>query len=59
MAQNAGKTAAQFATCLHEVGQHCAYQNLDDQIRDQIVQKCKSLKIKRELLKTGIRLTLK
>ena len=59
MAQGAAETVAQFATRLREVGQYCAYNDLDDQIRDQIVQKCRSLKIKRELLKTGTGLTLK
>ena len=59
MQQDGTETVAQFVIRLREVGQHCNYGDLDDQIRDQIVQKCRSVKIKRKLLETGSALTLK
>ena len=48
MQQDGTETVAQFVIRLREVGQHCNYGDLDDQIRDQIVQKCRSVKIKRK-----------
>ena len=39
MVQSSSETVRQFATRLRQAGEHCKYTDLDEQIRDQIVQK--------------------
>ena len=59
MVQQSDKSIAQFATCLRKAGEYCNYTDLDDQIRDQIVQKCLSQRLQRKLLEKGEEITFK
>ena len=59
MVQQSDESIAQFETHLHKAGEYCNYGDLDDQIRDQIVQKCLSQRLRRKLLEKGEELTFK
>ena len=59
MVQQSDKSIAQFATHLRKAGEYCNYTDLDDQIRDQIVQKCLSQQLRRNLLEKGEGFTFK
>ena len=59
MTQNENETVAQFCARLRKAGTNCGYvDNLDDQIRDQIVETCSSTHLRRKLLEQGNDLTL-
>ncbi|KAK9729944.1 hypothetical protein QE152_g15621 [Popillia japonica] len=50
-AQN--ETVEQFITKLKEQGKLCGFIDLHDQIRDQVIEKCTSSKLRRKLLEKG------
>ena len=57
--QNAGETVLQFASRLKRYAKDCDYgTDTDNQIRDEILQKCKSNYLRRKLLEEGPGLTL-
>ena len=57
--QNASETVSQFASRLKRYAKDCDYgTDTDNQIRDQILQKCKSDYLRRKLLEEGQGLTL-
>ena len=59
MEQQDGETVAQFVTRLKQVVKDCDYgDQSDNQIRDQVVQRCKSHELRRKLLEKGEKLTL-
>ncbi|KAK2564023.1 hypothetical protein P5673_012236 [Acropora cervicornis] len=59
MEQQDGETVAQFVTRLKQVVKYCDYgDHSDNQIRDQVVQRCKSYALRRKLLEKGENLTL-
>ena len=59
MEQQDGETVAQFVTRLKQVVKDCDYgDQSDNQIRDQVVQRCKSHALRRKLLEKGENLTL-
>ena len=59
MEQHDGETVAQFVTRLRRVVKDCDYgQQAENQIRDQVVQRCKSHDLRRKLLEKGEKLTL-
>lgn len=47
----------QFITRLRQQAKLCKFDNLDEQIRDQIIEKCKSHKLRTRLLEKGHQLT--
>ena len=60
MVQNEDETIDQFAVRLRRKAQHRNYRGqMDDQIRDQIISKCRSNELRRKLLGKGQLLTLK
>ena len=59
MEQQDGETVAQFVTRLKQVVKDFDYgDQSDNQIRDQVVQRCKSHALRRKLLEKGENLTL-
>ena len=56
--QNEGETIAQYCARLRKAGTHCGYNDLEAQIRDQIVESCLSESLRRKLLEEGNNLTL-
>ena len=57
--QNASETVSQFASRLKRYAKDCDYgTDTDNQIRDEILQKCKSDYLRRKLLEEGPGLTL-
>ena len=59
MEQQDGETVSQFVTRLRQVVKDCDYgDQADKQIRDQVVQRCKSHQLRRKLLGKGEKLTL-
>ena len=59
MEQQDGETVAQFVKRLKQVVKDCDYgDQSDNQIRDQVFQRCKSHALKRKLLEKGENLTL-
>ena len=57
--QQDGETVAQFVTRLKQEVKDCDYgDHSDNQIRDQVVQRCKSHALRRKLLEKGENLTL-
>ena len=59
MEQQDGETVAQFMTKLKQVVKDCDYgDQSDNQIRDQVVQRCKSHALRRKLSEKGENLTL-
>ena len=59
MEQHDGETVAQFVTRLRHVVKDCDYgEQAENQIRDQVVQRCKSHELRRQLLDKGEKLTL-
>ena len=60
MVQAEGETVDQFAVRLRRKAQQCDYgEQMEAQIRDQIVSRCQSDKLRRKLLEKGQTLTLK
>ena len=59
MEQHDGETVAQFVTRLTQVVKDCDYgEQAENQIRDQVVLRCKSHELRRKLLEKGEKLTL-
>lgn len=59
MEQQDGETVAQFVTRLRQVVKDCDYgDQAENQIRDQVVQRCKSHELRKKLLEKGEKLTL-
>ena len=59
MEQQDGETVAQFVTRLRQVVKDCDYgEQAENQIRDQVVQRCKSHELRKKLLGKGEKLTL-
>ena len=59
MEQHDGETLAQFVTRLRQVVKDCDYgEQAENQIRDQVVQRCKSHELRRKLLEKEEKLTL-
>ena len=59
MEQREGEMVAQFVTRLRQVVKDCDYgDQADNQIRDQVVQRCTSHDLRRKLLEKGDTLTL-
>ena len=57
--QNANETVSQFGSLLKRYAKDCDYgTDTDNQIRDEIHQKCKSDYLRRKLLEEGLGLTL-
>lgn len=49
--QDQGETIEQFVTKLHKLALHCKYAEMtDENIRDQVIDGCKSAKLRRKLL---------
>ncbi|XP_044765401.1 uncharacterized protein LOC123321732 [Coccinella septempunctata] len=48
-----GESMEQFITKLKEQGKNCNYIDLDDQIRDQVIEKCSSSELRRKFLEKG------
>ena len=60
MEQQDGETVVQFVTRLRQMVKGCDYgEQAENQIRDQVVQRCKSHELRKKLLEKGERLTLK
>ncbi|XP_077869261.1 uncharacterized protein LOC144360343 [Saccoglossus kowalevskii] len=57
--QEEGKTIDQFISRLQRQAQNCEFTDTDEQIRDQVIDKCKSSLLRRKLLEKGKSLTLK
>ena len=58
MAQEDGESIEQFIVRLRQRAIRCNFQNADEEIRDQVIEKCKSHKIRSKLLIRGQELTL-
>ena len=59
MEQQDGETVAQFVTRLRQVVKDCDYgEQAQNQIPDQVVQRCKSHELRKKLLEKGAKLTL-
>ena len=56
--QKDGETIEQFVTRLRQGAATCAFQNADENIQDQVIEKCRSSKIRLKLLEKGDKLTL-
>lgn len=48
--QESGESVDAFVTRLRKLAQYCEYTNLDDEIRDQVIAKCRSSKFRKRLL---------
>ncbi|XP_006825938.1 uncharacterized protein LOC102802418 [Saccoglossus kowalevskii] len=59
MKQEEGGTIDQFISRLQRQAQNCEFTDTDEQIRDQVIDKCKSSLLRRKLLENGKSLTLK
>ena len=58
MAQSADESVEQFIVRLRQRAVRCNFQNTDEEIRDQVIEKCRSHKIRTKLLIKGHDLTL-
>ena len=58
MKQKEEENIDQFVVRLSEKAQYCEFADKNEQIRDQVIQMCKSNRVKRELLRKGTNLTL-
>ena len=58
MAQESNETIEQYVTRLRMKAETCEFTNDDEQIRDQVVEKCASHHLRRKLLEKGRALTL-
>jgi len=56
--QEEGETVDQFITRLRRQAENCNWDNADEPIRDQVIDKCKSAELRRKLLLKGTHLTL-
>jgi len=58
LAQQPSETIEQFITRLRQKAETCEFANKDEQIRDQVIEKCISSRLRRKLLEKGKDLTL-
>ena len=58
MQQEDGESVMKFIARLRARGKQCSFQDLDDQIRDQVIHTVRSDRLKRKLLEGGQSLTL-
>lgn len=58
MTQEQTESVDQFVTRLKQKAEHCNFDNADEQIRDQVIEKCRSSHLRRKLLEKGGDLTL-
>ena len=56
--QEEGETVDQFITRLRRQAENCNWDNADEPIRDQVIDKCRSADLRRKLLSKGTHLTL-
>ena len=56
--QEEGETVDQFITRLRRQAENCNWDNADEPIRDQVIDKCKLAELRRKLLLKGTHLTL-
>ncbi|PFX17108.1 Vacuolar protein sorting-associated protein 26B-B [Stylophora pistillata] len=56
--QEGGETVDQFITRLRHQAENCTWDNKDEPIRDQVIDKCRSDDLRRKLLLKGTHLTL-
>ena len=56
--QEEGETMDQFITQLRKQEENCNWENADEPIRDQVIDKCRSSELRRKLLIKGTDLTL-
>ena len=56
--QEEGETVDQFITRLRRQAENCNWDNADEPIRDQVIDKCRSADLRRKLLLKGTHLTL-
>ncbi|PFX25919.1 Retrovirus-related Pol polyprotein from transposon opus [Stylophora pistillata] len=56
--QEGGETVDQFITRLRHQAENCNWDNADEPIRDQVIDKCRSDDLRRKLLLKGTHLTL-
>ena len=50
MAPTAGESVDKFVACLRLQAQHCSFADLEDQLRDQLVEKINPPALRRKLL---------
>lgn len=53
LAQNEGEPINQFVTRLRQQAKYCGFTSVDDEIRDQIIEKCRSEELKKRILEKG------
>ena len=58
MQQEENETIDQFVTRLQDRAKYCEFKDKDEQIRDQVIQACKSQYLRRKLLEKGKDLTV-
>ncbi|XP_060078270.1 uncharacterized protein LOC132557761 [Ylistrum balloti] len=58
MKQEENETVEQFVTKLRQQSVLCEFDKPDEQIRDQVIEKCRSHKLRQRLLEKGHKLTL-
>ena len=58
MSQEQNETIKQFITRLRIKAETCEFHNIDEHIRDQIIEMCRSNYLRRKLLEKGRELTL-
>ncbi|XP_053391748.1 uncharacterized protein LOC128554499 [Mercenaria mercenaria] len=51
--QEHSETVEQYVSRLRQKAIHCEFENTDEQIRDQVIEKCKSTKLRKKLLEKG------
>ena len=58
MTQEQTESVDQFVTRVKQKAEHCNFFNADEQIRAQVIEKCRSSHLRRKLLEKGGDLTL-
>jgi len=53
MKQEESETVEQFITKLQQQSELCEFTNCDEQIRDQVIEKCRSHKRRTKMLEKG------
>lgn len=53
LAQRDEETMNQFVTRLRQQAKNCEFVSIDEEIKDQIVEKCRSVKVKKRILEQG------
>ena len=58
LCQEEGETVDQFPTQLRRQSENCGWDNPDEAIRDQVIDKCRSVLLRQKLIERGTDLTL-